>query len=180
MSEPMESDDGWKIDPKYQPKYEKHTYSDDDLAELYNDDVDKVSNRPYNLEPTALAYSPNFDGEERVTDPDTGGMKNRKDCELFTAPPYGLEEYGKVCSYGSRDKYAQNNWRYGFVWSLSANALLRHYLAWVGGEDLDPDSGLHHLAHAAWHSLVLVQFSKDHPEKDDRFQGPAHPHSAGD
>lgn len=108
-------------------------------------------------------------------DPDTGGMKGRKDCELFTAPPYGLQEYGKVCSYGSRDKYAQNNWRYGFVWSLSANALLRHYLAWVGGEDTDPESGLHHLAHAAWHSLVLVQFSKDHPEKDDRFLGPAHP-----
>lgn len=116
----------------------------------------------------------NYEGKPTV-DRDTGAMKGRKDIELFTAPPLGLAEYGKVCSYGSNGKYAQNNWRLGFQWSLSANAMLRHYLAWVGGEDLDSESGLHHLAHAAWHCLVLVQYSQDHPEKDDRFGMPADP-----
>lgn len=119
-----------------------------------------------------------YEGEP-TTDKDTGAMKGRKDVELFTAPPYALAEYGKVCSYGSNGKYAPNNWRLGFQWSLSANAMLRHYLAWVGGEDLDPESGLHHLAHAAWHCLVLVQYSQDHPEKDDRFGMPACPATNG-
>lgn len=118
-------------------------------------------------------------GEVRTVDPDTGAMKGRKDVELFTAPPLGLQEYGRVCSYGSNGKYAQNNWRLGFTWSLSANALLRHYLAWAGGEDRDPESGLHHLAHAAWHCLVLVQYAHDHPEKDDRFGMPADPATGG-
>lgn len=153
------------------PKFDKHTYSDDDLTEQYNTEMDEIGHEFRGM-PLAEALKMN---EERVVNPDTGGMKNRKDCELFTAPPLALIEYGKVCSYGSRSKYAQNNWRYGYVWSLSANALLRHYLAWVGGEDLDPESGLHHLAHAAWHSLVLVQFGHDHPELDDRFGMPAHP-----
>lgn len=144
-----------------------HTYSDDDP------EMDEIGHE-VKIHP-AISYKDALSGEVRVINPVTGGMKNRKDCELFTAPPVGMVEYGKVCSYGSRDKYAQNNWRYGFVWSLSANALLRHYLAWVGGEDHDPESGLHHMAHAAWHALVLVQFSVDHPSLDDRFGMPAHP-----
>lgn len=117
--------------------------------------------------------------EVRTTDPDTGAMKGRKDIELFTAPPQGLEEYGRVCAYGSNGKYAPNNWRLGFDWSLSANALLRHYLKWVGGEDKDQESNLHHLAHAAWHCLVLVQYASEHPEKDDRFGGPNCPATKG-
>lgn len=119
-----------------------------------------------------------YEGEPTVN-PDTGAMKGRKDIELFTAPPLALREYGKVCSYGSNGKYAPNNWRLGFQWSLSANALLRHYLAWVGGEDLDPESGLHHMAHAMWHCAVLVQYATDHPELDDRFGGPACPATGG-
>ena len=119
-----------------------------------------------------------YEGEPTVN-PDTGAMKGRKDVELFTAPPLALREYGKVCSYGSNGKYAPNNWRLGFQWSLSANALLRHYLAWVGGEDLDPESGLHHMAHAMWHCAVLVQYATDHPELDDRFGGPACPATGG-
>lgn len=133
---------------------------------------------PYGDDVRAVAEQWEYEGVKTVN-PKTGAMKGRKDVELFTAPPYALQEYGKVCSYGSNGKYAPNNWRLGFNWSLSADAMLRHYLAWVGGEDLDPESGLHHLAHAAWHCLVLVQYSKDHPELDDRFGGPACPATGG-
>lgn len=143
------------------------TFTDALDEELEQGEKDAASWRKSFAEP--------FPKEVRTVDATTGAMKGRKDVELFTAPPYGLQEYGKVCSYGSNGKYAQNNWRLGFVWSLSANALLRHYLAWASGEDRDPESGYHHLAHAAWHCLVLVQYSQDHPEKDDRFNGPADP-----
>lgn len=145
-----------------------------ELDQYYQEGLDDGTEKYDNVDGIDYSRPWAYAGKPTV-DPDTGGMKGRKDVELFTAPPLGLTEYGKVCSYGSRDKYAQNNWRYGFVWSLSANALLRHYLAWVGGEDNDPESGLHHMAHAAWHALVLVQFSTDHPTKDDRFGMPAHP-----
>lgn len=140
------------------PVSPRHTFSDDDLREAYDAEV----------------RSWKYEGEPTVN-PATGAMKGRKDVELFTAPPLALREYGKVCSYGSNGKYAQNNWRLGFQWSLSANAMLRHYLAWVGGEDLDPESGLHHMAHAMWHCAVLVQYATDHPELDDRFGMPADP-----
>lgn len=134
---------------------------------------------PFMEDARAFTVSITPNEEVRTIDPDTGAMKGRKDVELFTAPPLGLAEYGRVCSYGANGKYAPNNWRLGFTWSLSANALLRHYLAWVGGEDRDPESGLHHLAHAAWHCLTLVQYANDHPEKDDRFGKPADPATGG-
>lgn len=109
------------------------------------------------------------DGEVRVVDPETGGAKGSKPCQLFSAPPAGLEALGRVCGMGA-SKYELHNFRRGFKWSLSADAMLRHYLSWVGGEDLDPESGVSHLAHVAWHALVLIQFAQDHPDKDDRYK----------
>lgn len=173
--------DGWYLEGRPYKTFENRTAEVDRMIADHGNpefDVDRPrkfhvdgslrSNRPYK-------WGAEWGKEIRITDPTTGAMKGRKDVELFTAPPHGLQEYGRVCSYGSNRKYAPNNWRLGFAWSLSANALLRHYLAWAGGEDKDAESGLHHLAHAAWHCLVLVQYSIDHPEKDDRFGGPACP-----
>lgn len=53
-----------------------------------------------------------------------------------------------VLTFGAR-KYAPGNWRH----VPNANeryfdAAMRHLVAWKQGERLDPESGLHHLAHA--------------------------------
>lgn len=53
----------------------------------------------------------------------------------------------KVHKHGA-DKYGERNWRVSEILaSTYEGAIMRHFLAWAQGEDLDPDSGLPHLAH---------------------------------
>lgn len=64
-------------------------------------------------------------------------------------PPRALLAMADVLAYGA-SKYSDDNWRKG---GLAARpryiaAALRHILAFQGGEELDPESGRAHLAHA--------------------------------
>jgi hypothetical protein len=68
-----------------------------------------------------------------------------------------LEAVGDVGTYGVR-KYAAHGWetvpdrerRY-------ADAMIRHMLAHLRGEQQDPESGLDHLAHMAWNALCVLE-----------------------
>lgn len=80
-----------------------------------------------------------------------------------------LEQVAAVLQFGA-EKYAEHNWRKGFVWSRPLSAALRHLLAFNGGEDRDPESNLSHLAHAACCIMFLLEFEKTHPELDDRYR----------
>jgi hypothetical protein len=105
--------------------------------------------------------------EERKKDPDTGGEKGVKLERYEFLPVSPLREVARVYGYGAR-KYADRNWERGYNWSWSYGALQRHVNAFWGGEELDPESGLPHLAHATFHLLALMEFGRTHPEKDDR------------
>jgi len=62
-----------------------------------------------------------------------------------------------VLTYGAK-KYAPENWRH--VPDARARyhaAARRHLAAWAGGEQMDPESGLPHLAHAACCILFLLE-----------------------
>lgn len=76
---------------------------------------------------------------------------------LDLLPPRAITEIGKVLEFGAR-KYAPDNWRKveGWRWRYSG-AALRHLFAWLGGEPNDPESGLHHLAHAGCCVLFLLE-----------------------
>lgn len=64
-------------------------------------------------------------------------------------PWRALEEMVKAVEFGAR-KYGENNWRKLDEWKPRYFAAgLRHLKAWFLGEEKDPESGLHHLAHAA-------------------------------
>lgn len=86
---------------------------------------------------------------------------------LDLLPVEPIIDIGKVLTYGAR-KYTAENWRKGLAWSRCYGATLRHLLAWHKGETNDPETGLHHLAHAACEILFLLEFSRTHPELDDR------------
>ena len=45
---------------------------------------------------------------------------------------------------------------------------LRHLAAFQRGEDLDPESGLPHLAHAMCNLRMLTLYSRTYKEGDDR------------
>lgn len=63
----------------------------------------------------------------------------------------------QVGTYGA-NKYSEDGWksvpngekRY-------RDAFVRHLLDYMGGERLDPESKLPHLAHIAWNALALIQ-----------------------
>jgi hypothetical protein len=96
------------------------------------------------------------DEEVRVTS-ETGGEKGQKLAQLGGVDPLALIELARVAGHGA-EKYDRYNYLRGYDWSLSFDAMMRHAMAFWSGEDIDPESGEIHMAHAAWHGLALVSF----------------------
>jgi len=80
-----------------------------------------------------------------------------------------LWEVGEVLGHGAK-KYAAHNWRLGLKQSRLLDAALRHITAYMDGEDLDPESGRSHLAHASCCLMFAFEMSKTHPQLDDRYR----------
>lgn len=110
---------------------------------------------------------------EYTAQAESGGRKGRKPQIFGTMQPEAMMELAAVYGHGS-EKYAPYNFRRGYPWSWSFDAMMRHLWLFWGGEDWDRDSGRHHMAHAAWHALNLLQYSLEEDLVfDDRPSGPA-------
>jgi hypothetical protein len=96
----------------------------------------------------------------------TGGRKfDGGKLQYGLLPPLALAETVKVLTFGA-EKYEPDNWkqvpdskrRY-------FDALQRHLWAYKTGEQMDPESGIHHLAHAMCCLMFLyehdVKYSKE-------------------
>jgi len=91
---------------------------------------------------------------------------------LGLIPPETLIEISKVFGFGAA-KYGINNWRDDgntTSWIRTYSSIQRHLNAWHAGEDIDPESGLNHLAHAATQIMILMIHESEHPESDDRYK----------
>jgi hypothetical protein len=108
-----------------------------------------------------------FGKEIRLKDETTGGEKGSKQARPSLIPVFAQVEEAKVYGMGA-EKYAAYNWRKGYPWSWSYDAMLRHLHTFWNGEDKDPESGLYHLAHARWHTGVLLEFLHYGLGTDDR------------
>lgn len=87
---------------------------------------------------------------------------------LGLIPPYAMEQTAWVHKLGS-DKYGPYNWRKtGVCASTYVNAILRHLNAWRDGENLDPESGISHLAHVACSCNILLDADYCGTLQDDR------------
>jgi len=86
----------------------------------------------------------------------TCGVKHDEGKPQFSLiPPLAHEAHAEVLTFGAT-KYAPGNWRN--VENAQAryiDAALRHINAHVQGDELDPESGLPHLAHA----IASISFS---------------------
>lgn len=80
-----------------------------------------------------------------------------------------MENVARVREFGAK-KYARDNWKKGFNYTRSAAACLRHVFAFLSGEDLDPESGLPHIAHAICCLEHLLYDFLHHKHNDDRKQ----------
>jgi hypothetical protein len=97
----------------------------------------------------------------------TGGEKGSKPWRYDLIPVRPLRALAEHYGRGA-EKYSARNYERGYEWSLSYAALQRHLNAFWGGEDLDPETGTHHLSAAAWHCFTLYEFTLKHPDFDDR------------
>lgn len=111
--------------------------------------------------------------EDATFTPDetTGGVKGAKACRYDLVPVRPLAEVAAVLGQGAA-KYSENNWRKGYDWGKSYAAAQRHMNRFWAGEKVDPDSGLHPLAHAIANLMFLIEFTESHPELDDRGDAP--------
>lgn len=72
-------------------------------------------------------------------------------------PPAALEGVAKVLTFGAK-KYSANSWQNVEDTSRYMDALIRHIEAFRQGEDVDPESGIHHMAHVATNAMFLYEF----------------------
>jgi len=89
--------------------------------------------------------------------------KNRLDL----IPPEALWELGLVYTYGTI-KYEDNNWRKGMSWSRVFGSIMRHCWKFWWGEEFDKESGLRHMAMAAWNCMTLLSYCTMNRDLDDR------------
>jgi len=66
-------------------------------------------------------------------------------------------QLGQVLTFGER-KYAAHNWRKGILYSRVMSACLRHIFTYLGGEKVDSETGLSHLAHAMCCLMFLLEY----------------------
>jgi hypothetical protein len=72
-------------------------------------------------------------------------------------PPLALKETVKVLTFGAV-KYDKNNWKkVPDAQSRYYDALQRHLWSWFEGEQLDPETGINHLAHAMCNIMFLLE-----------------------
>lgn len=97
-----------------------------------------------------------------------GGIKNDAGkVRLELLPVRALEEVGKVLTLGAA-KYADDNWRKGMSWRRCLGAGIRHTFSFLRGENLDPETGLCHLAHATCCMLFVLTYFLTKTGTDDR------------
>lgn len=108
---------------------------------------------------------------QKITSKDEGLKADAGKPRMDLLSPIALIELAKVLDYGSK-KYGDNNWRKGLLWSRVLAAALRHLMAYIGGEDKDPETGLSHLAHVAACIMFLLEYEVTHKDKDDRYKQP--------
>ena len=82
-------------------------------------------------------------------------------------PVRPMMDEAAVLTFGAK-KYGDRNWENGMDWSRPYGATLRHLLKWWMGEDLDPETGLSHLAHARCEIAFLQEFEYTGAGTDNR------------
>jgi len=81
-----------------------------------------------------------------------------------------LVKIAEILTFGAK-KYDSHNWRKGLKWSRVYAALQRHLAAWNAGDNLDPETGKSHLAHAGCCLMFLLEYEETRKEFDDRYKG---------
>lgn len=89
---------------------------------------------------------------------------------LAYIPKAALYAEGEAFAYGAK-KYESWNYKHGISITRTLSAAMRHIVQFLGGEDKDSESGVHHLGCARANLAMALDTLANHPELDDRFKG---------
>ena len=139
-----------------------------------NGDRDTWAN-PGGRQTTTCRVDGYYDPEYRVwvpcdqpsPDPQEGRKFDKEKPRVDLLPGDALLELAQVLG-ANIGKHGERSWERGKPWSKDFGSLLRHLWAWWGGEELDKESGLPHLAHAGCRILFLIAYSLRNKGLDDR------------
>ena len=88
---------------------------------------------------------------------------------LLEVFPNALMCLGKVIRKGQEKYPNPNNWKYLEQAEIRyRDALMRHLLKKYAGQDTDEETGLSHLAHAAWNALALLELKLMKDDNEDK------------
>ena len=97
-----------------------------------------------------------------------GGNKFDEGKIRWELVPPEFEEVVKVLTFGAT-KYGDRNWEKGMSYGRLIGAAFRHIFAWIRGENLDKETGYHHLSHTLCCLLFLLAYERRNMgEWDDR------------
>lgn len=84
-------------------------------------------------------------------------------------PASALEAEARVWGFGAK-KYSAWNWTGGLMYTRILSALMRHTVAIMKGEDIDPETGELHAASIRCNAAMLIEFqTTGRTELDDRM-----------
>jgi len=87
----------------------------------------------------------------------SGDKHDKQKLRMDLIPILPLWGLAKILTLGAKI-YGYRNWEHGFEYSRLYGAALRHLTAWWNGEDLDPESGEHHLLHCLCNIVFLAEY----------------------
>jgi hypothetical protein len=90
---------------------------------------------------------------------------NKPDLSLI--PKAALDSCAKAFMFGA-SKYERDNFREGMEWTRLTASCMRHVTAFQEGENLDPESGVHHLGHALACLSMLMYYVETQSGTDNR------------
>ncbi len=101
---------------------------------------------------------------------DSAGVKHDTGkAPLSLIPTVALTGMAKVFAFGAK-KYGRHNFRKGMDHSRVLDAAGRHILAIMDGEDIDPESGEPHWAHALCSIAMYAYMKVAGVGLDDRYK----------
>lgn len=87
---------------------------------------------------------------------------------LAYIPKAALYAEAEAFAFGAK-KYDAWNYKNGLAVTRTLSAALRHITQFLSGEDLDSESGVHHLGCARANLAMALDTLENHPKLDDRF-----------
>lgn len=99
-----------------------------------------------------------------------GSLRYNKGKPQFShlSPDFVLEVMNVMTS--ANDKYPYLNYTRSQDVRTASDSLMRHFLAFQNGANIDEESGHHHLAHVATNAMIIFQNLKDYGDKvDNRY-----------